>query len=139
MNSINYPERLIRGLSSKDDIDANGFVTTGAFMFGDISRVDGNLELSINWYDDEKSLEYIFEQKKDDESQKFKFGAAILKRQHIDGLICEHDDNYLSYERAPIENNKYHGNLLLKNTATKQYKKVISGFLAAHASKYDNK
>lgn len=57
-------------------------------------------------------------------------GVAILSRSEIDGLrrrpIVR---NLLSYERKEIDGNKYHGNLLLHNSASKNARDIIANGL----------
>jgi len=130
---MSYPEKLIRGISNKDFIDANGIASASLFQFDETVRADGLRELSINWYDEEKSLQCVMDQKKEDEiTIQFKVGTAILSRMWIDDLIGRpNTKGFLSYERAPLEHNESHGNLLLKNNdLTKQLKTVISAGIA---------
>jgi len=110
-----YPEQLIRGIANSQFIDSNGLASGSLFQFIDTHRSDGFYEVSINWYDEKEALQHILEQKKDGGTFQFKVGAAILQRSVIDDLIQNKLNNLLSYERAPLDGNKYHGNILRKD------------------------
>ena len=54
-----YPQKLLRGIPTADCLDANGWITGQLFRIPDTKntpqRHDGFDEISINWYDNEKS------------------------------------------------------------------------------------
>jgi hypothetical protein len=130
---MKYPEKLIRGISSSDYIDQEGRVSAQAFQFDDMGRDDGLLEASINWYDDEGALEKLLNQKKQgqDDVYQFKAGAAILSRAWLDDTIARPNaQGTLSYERASIEDNPYHGNLLRKQGLSKAIYTMLSASIA---------
>ncbi|MDR2699273.1 MAG: hypothetical protein LBC12_00370 [Nitrososphaerota archaeon] len=113
---MSYPEKLIRGISIREFIDANGRASASLFQFEDKVREDGFHETSISWYDEEDSLCCVMDQKKEDGTIRFKIGAAILLRHWIDEINLRPDTKgFLSYERAPLEQNKYHGNLFVSD------------------------
>ena len=61
----------------------------------------------------------------------FKEGAAILSREEFDRLIRKPAlRGNLFYERSEIEGNKYHGNLLLKQSVTKKVMQKIAANIA---------
>jgi hypothetical protein len=128
---------MIRGISSKDYIDDNGRVSGSLFQFIDTKREDGFCEASINWYDEKESLQCVLDQKKDDGTLQFKCGAAILSRSWLDELIRKPTaKNVLSYERAPFDNNKYHGNILRKDCKiNKEIQRGIAGSIAMGVEK----
>lgn len=52
----NTPERFYRGISTKDAISSEGYITEAAFSFDDFAknpRDDNYCELSVNWNDNE--------------------------------------------------------------------------------------
>ena len=131
-----YPDSCLRGISIPDHILEDGSVSTVAFNFSDLTRQDGWKELSINWDDDEGSRETLLNQKKEEGELQFKVGYAIIPRSEIDHLINQPTVNgTLSYERLPIENNKYHGNILLKGNLPKPTTRKIQAGLALIVSK----
>ncbi len=131
-----YPDNCLRGISVPDHILEDGSVSTAAFGFSDLIRGDGWKELSINWDDDENSKEVLLNWKKENGELQFKVGYAIVPRAEIDHLINQPTVNgTLSYERMPVENNNYHGNLLLKGNLPKPTIRKIQAGLALIVSK----
>jgi hypothetical protein len=127
---MTYPDRCIRGISQKNFI-TEGVATSSAFTFYDIDiRQDGYLEQSINWEDDETVIEFTLKQEKNGSIQ-FKGGVAIIACDQLDDLINRPPiRGRLAYERAPIDDNKYHGNLLLKADTPKPIRRMITGGIA---------
>jgi len=109
-----YPSELIRGIANSNELDDEGNATINLFQFRENPlRNDNKVELSINWCDDKiKALSLVMNQRKLDESYQFKAGAAIISRDKLDDMrktpYCK---GKLYYERAPIENNEFHGNV----------------------------
>jgi hypothetical protein len=133
---MNYPENCLRGISVPDHILEDGSVSTVAFNFSDVIREDGWKELSVNWDDDENSKETLLNQKRENGEPQFKVGYAIVPRNELDHLINQPMVNgTLSYERLPIENNKYHGNILLKSNLPKPTIRKIQAGLALIVSR----
>ena len=99
-------------------------------------REDGYCEISVTWYDNQEAFDVIMSQKSDrrDEIQ-FQAGAAELDRVEIVTKMKVHFlSKNLSYERRPTANNQYHGNLLVKNSLSKQIKRLIKCGLATFAN-----
>jgi len=131
-----YPEGCLRGLSVIDHVLEDGSVSTAAFNFSEVTRGDGWKELSINWDDDENSKETLLNQRKENGEFQFKVGYAVVPRSELDHLIHQPTVNgTLSYERSPLENNKYHGNILLKGTLTKPTIRKLQAGLALIVSR----
>ncbi len=85
---------------------------------------------AINWNDDDGVIEFTLQQKKEEQYQ-FKIGVAVLSRFEIDRLNNLHAiHGSLSYERSPLEDNPYHGNLLIKNDVPKSKRKMIAAAIA---------
>lgn len=129
---MSYPDELIRGIASKDYIDEDGRTSASLFQFGDTIREDGFSEASINWLDDESAIDCAMKQLKKDGSIQFKAGVAILPRDWIDMLMRQQTGKgVLNYERAQLEDNPYHGNLLRKDRdIDKKIKNVIAASIA---------
>lgn len=125
-----YPQKMLRGISSKNFI-IEGILTEDVFNLDPV-REDGYCEISVTWYDNQEAFDVIMSQKSDrrDEIQ-FQAGAAELDRVEIATKMKAHflSEN-LSYERRPTANNRYHGNLLVKNNLSKQMKRLIKCGLA---------
>ena len=138
-----YPDILYRGIGQKECIDSNGYITAAAFQFEDYKdRPDQYCELSINWNDDEKSVERLKNQHKPFKDNKQFFCCTFIERNMLDIFFKEHKNNKIfDYERAPItadkendiEENIYHGNLLLNKDISSQLKKNIQHSLATLA------
>jgi len=134
MNKIeSFPDKLLRGISDPKVIGEYGIVTAQLFQFSNDTRNDLFLEESINWEDDDGSLECLKNQKKKDSDQlQFKEGIAVLERNKIDELLRRFNimTKLLSYERKAIEDNKYHGNLLMLKTLEKNVKVQLRASIA---------
>ena len=129
-----YPQKMLRGISSKNFI-LEGILTEDVFNLDPV-REDGYCEISITWYDNQEAFDVIMTQRSDkrDEIQ-FQAGVAELDRAEIATKMKAHflSEN-LSYERRPTKDNRYHGNLLVKNSLSKQMKRLIKCGLATFAN-----
>ena len=140
-----YPDEFYRGISSIDYITSEGYVSAAAFQFDpyDSSRDDEYCELSVNWNDNEESLQVLLNQHKPmKEDRQFKGGYCTINRIALNNQFKLYmDSKAFAYERRPVEateendyqENLYHGNLLMKNTLDKQVKKNIQHALALMA------
>lgn len=143
---MGYPSEFYRGLSAKDNVTSEGYVTASAFSFDkyDESRCDDYCELSINWNDDEGALHTLLSQHKPfKEEKQFKVGYAKLPISIIHSMFRQFiDDNMFAYERKPISanpdadiaENPYHGNLLVSKKLNSNIKKNIQYSLATIAT-----
>lgn len=131
-----YPDNCIRGISNKNELAEDGSVSASLFYFSFPEREDGWKELSINWMDDDVSVEFSMDQKKDDGSIQFKAGLAIIPREEIERLSRSPTlmKGILTYERKILDNNPYHGNLLLHKDVSKSTMKKIAAGLALAVS-----
>lgn len=132
------PDYFLRGFNIKECFSAELNVAPAAFRFGNHTdeRDDNYHEASVNWEDDEGALKTLLEQKKDGtEDVMFKFGYARLPlnlvRMTLKSLI---DRDYLAFERKPLEQNPYHGNILIPGDLKKPEKTMIQNNLAAIAN-----
>jgi len=127
-----YPKEFLRGIANKEFID-NGHVLYSAFQFDDTGRDDGNREASINWLDDEGAITLTLNQRKDNGKLQFTGGVARIDLNYAKMILHNFSQVGFSYERAPLEINKYHGNLLLDNSLSKQTKQMLMAGLALAA------
>lgn len=130
---MNYPDRLMRGVSSKDFIDDEGRATCALFQFDICERPDGFDEASITWYDNQEALGIIMNQKRRGKDDfQFKIGVAILRRCWLDDVISRpNSKNALAYERRPIgDENPYHGNILRKSNLLPGSKQLFAAAIA---------
>jgi hypothetical protein len=126
-----FPDYCLRGISDPACIDEEGAPTASLFQFNNNHRLDGFSEESINWMDDEGAVELLLHQKKEDATIQFKHGAAVLSRKEIDRISKGHwIRDRLTYERAVVEANTYHGNILLSYEIPKPRKRLICALLA---------
>jgi hypothetical protein len=138
---MDFPEHCIRGIPNKDFISDDGIIGSHLFHFKkEHNRQDGWCEQSINWNDDENAISFTLKQKKKDGEIQFKSGLLLLPRNEIDRLITRPAiANSLSYERDILDDNKYHGNLLLKNNVpTRLMKQIAAGLALIYSERIDN-
>ena len=128
-----YPDFFLRGILNNTQVDENGCVKIDIFQFNENPNEEREfLELSINWYDNDESLDILFQQKKDNGEIIFKFGAAKIPLFDVDRLRKKNFvfKQFLHYERSILENNQYHGNLLLSKQINKSLKNQVRSYLA---------
>ena len=134
---VKYPNRFIRGIANRDCLrDQSGTLSVSniggaAFTFSpQPNHTDGKWELSVNWEDDNDAISFTLSQKKEGRIQ-FRVGVVILPRTAIDEINkSPSTPNWLSYERLSVNDNKYHGNLLVNSDLHRQNKRLLSGLLA---------
>lgn len=133
-----FPDYFLRGFNMKDCFTAEQNVAVGAFQFGDYTqfRNDDYHEASINWEDSKEALALLLEQKKEgSEEPMFKYGYARLPLNLVRMVLKSFiEKDYLGFERKPLENNAYHGNILMSSKIKKQEKTMIQNNLAAIAN-----
>ena len=120
-----------RGISTKDYITEN-HPNYQAFRFDENpKRLDTYLEMSINWNDSPESLQILLNQRKDNGKIQFKAGVTRLELSELKQFLSPFLINEsFTYERNPISNNQYHGNLLIKKDLEKTDKLMIQHSLA---------
>jgi hypothetical protein len=129
---MNFPYNCIKGIPNSNFLLEDGSVGSHLFYFKpEHAREDGWIEQSINWEDDESVIEFTLEQRREDGERQFRAGVVIVPREEIDGLNARPTVNgVLSYERQRLENNPYHGNILLRIGLPKPTMKKIAAGLA---------
>jgi hypothetical protein len=128
---MTLPDTCIRGILNNNFIYSDGTVGSDLFFFADPDRGDGWSPLSINWEDDESAMTEILQQTRSDGAFRFKTGAVILPKREIDRINDSLNvRGLLSYEREPLLQNDYHGNLLCSASADKRTMKQIAAGLA---------
>jgi hypothetical protein len=131
-----YPSNCIKGIPHKDFLLEGGFVRPDLFNFDSKHlRKDGWIEQSINWEDNETVIEFTLKQVKGDGDIHFKAGVALIPTEELDRLkrrpSCK---DKIAYERKRLEDNPYHGNLLILNDLPKHVKKAIPSYLMLSVS-----
>ena len=136
-----YPDRCIRGIPDNSFLTDDGSIGTHLFYFFDKhNRDDGWVEQSINWEDDDTVIEFSLQQKKVDGSLQFKAGIVLIPREEVDRLNnLPTVKGLISYERRPLEDNSYHGNILLKSSLPRPTMKKIAAGLALAVSDIINR
>lgn len=132
MNKKEYPKEFLRGISNKDFVQ-DGWVLATAFQFDNQGRKDNMSEASINWLDDDGAIVVAFNQTKDNGKPQFPGGLARLDLEKVKLILGNFTAKDFSYERAPIDGNLYHGNLLMSSTINKPVKQLIMNGLALAA------
>jgi len=127
-----YPEKALRGISSKEFLAEDGTAKHTLFQFSKNPReIDGYYDLSINWLDDDGAIAVVMDQKKNDGDEvQFKAGAVVIQRDYLDDLKCRpNSSEELFYERRSLPNNRYHGNIVCK-TQNKERQSLFRAGLA---------
>jgi hypothetical protein len=134
---MNYPENCIKGIPDNSFLVEDGSVGSHLFYFkSEYARDDGWTEQSINWDDDESVIDFTFRQTREDGEVQFRAGVVIIPRDEIDRLNNRPTiKGLLSYERQPVNDNPYHGNILLQTNVQKSTMKKIAAGLALAVSK----
>lgn len=132
MITEDYPDEILRGISANNEqfITPEGYPTQAAFKFDEYNpeRRDGFCELSINWVDDEGAVDALLSQINTRKNCYQFNGYCRFSRIFLHSMKAYLDKGHLAYERNPIEaneskgvvENKYHGNILMKNGLSKQ-------------------
>lgn len=135
---IDFPASCLRGVHKQDFITPEGGVSSAVFhpdFRTAESRNDGGAETSVNWEDDDTVLDFTLRLKTNSQYQ-FPHGAVRLRRQEIDHINrFSVSTNSLNYERAALEDNPYHGNIVFKRDLSKPTIKMIAAALALASSK----
>jgi hypothetical protein len=128
---MSFPDNCLKGISVEDQLLQDGYIASHLFYFNKQSdRDDDWCEQSINWDDDEHAIDFTLNQKKDGKVQ-FRIGVAILPRDELDQINKRPTVNgILSYERRILKENKYHGNILIKNNVEVKKRKQIAAIIA---------
>jgi len=132
---MQYPDHCIRGILNPALLLEDDMLSLGTFDFRKGNRKDDWIEASINWMDDEYAIDFTFKQTKKSGELKYGVGIAILPRSELDRIKKNYKFiGYFDYERAKIEGNDYHGNLLLKDKISKYKRDVIRNLLVFAAN-----
>lgn len=131
----NYPDSFYRGISPTNYQD--GYLLPESFH-SDGGREDGFEEISITWNDEEAAFDVIASQI-NDRTGSIQFSIGIAK---IDSVEFERrmkpqiQIKNVDYERKPTTDNKYHGNILIKEALTKGIKNMLKAQFALLAQEY---
>jgi hypothetical protein len=127
-----FPDSCLKGIPNDDYIVEDGSVGTHLFYFDEKhTRDDGWIEQSINWEDDDTVLELTLNQKKESGELQFRAGVAKISQIELNRLSTQPTvSGIFSYERRTLENNPYHGNLLLRSGTPKPTMKKIAAGIA---------
>jgi hypothetical protein len=136
---MDYPGRCIKGIPNDTFLVEDGTVGSQLFHFKEEhKRDDGFIEESINWEDDRFAIRYTLTQRMERKGKRelqFKAGVAIINREEIDRLKKQLPvRGRLLYERQRLENNPYHGNILLDGDVPTSVMKMIAAGLALAVS-----
>lgn len=131
---MSYPDNFLRGVSDRSWLTPDGVEVSAAVFHFELSKANnGWLEQSICWEDDDSVVDLMLRQKKEDGAIQFKAGVVRVPR------WCVHYINKLpqtkerlSYERKELDENPYHGNLLLKKDTHKMTRSKVAAMLAGH-------
>ncbi len=129
---MSFPDNSLTGIQNDSLILQKGVVSAGLFQFRENPiRSDSKKEQSINWQDDQNAIVLTLNQQKLDGTYQFQSGIAVIPRDKIDWLIdLQTTKGFLSYERQPLQENPYHGNILVKKVTPKPVVKLIMQGLA---------
>lgn len=124
------PESCLRGIRGSDWI-VNGEVKSKAFMPNDASaqrRNDRGSEASINFEDDMCAIDVTLRDR-----ENAKYGAVRLPVGAIEDVSPALGSVSISYERARLPHNPYHGNIVYAHGLTKGQKNALAGLLAVRS------
>ena len=125
-----FPDHCIRGIPHKGYVNPDGTIGAHLFFFVGKDAGDGWLRESINWQDDDSALDFTCNQTKTDGSPQFT-GACTVPRLDLDRLgLSPLSPGLLSYERQPVPENGFHGNLLFRAGVEKLTMKMFGASLA---------
>jgi hypothetical protein len=127
---MTYPNNCIKGVKHPRYLNDDDTVGTDLFFFEAERGRLGWKDQSINWEDNDTVIDFTLSQERTDGDLLFKGGAVIFPRQEIERLNkLGTIRGALSYERAPFEGNKFHGNILLAPTTPKHIMVQIAASL----------
>jgi len=130
---MEYPDRCIRGIPRSDCLLEGGPHPHASLRLYDFHQLSQEppqwREESINWTVDEDAIGFTLRQTNVDGSLQFKVGIAILFHFELNKLKKRHEGLF-DFKRKPVEGNKYHGNLLLKDGLRTERKNMIRSALA---------
>jgi hypothetical protein len=128
-----YPRRCIRGIRSKDHFHEDGILGAAAFQFEhNPQRQDSFMEASVNWEDDPSVIDFTMNRKKGNTDEfEFKAGVAVVSLERLRaGLRQFVESGALAYERNSLPDNRYHGNLLVKDSMAKPTIRLVMAGMA---------
>lgn len=113
-----FPETCLKGIPNLTPQFINSQGEVSPFLFRPHSEQEPNTngfhESSINWEDDSNVEKFTLNMKKPNGTVMFFGGVARMIRGLLDSVITETVcRNLVYYERDPIDENKYHGNILM--------------------------
>ena len=136
-----FPDNCIRGIQKLKNVYQDTNTVSAQLFIPDErtikNRSDGGQETSINWEDDETVLDFTLNQKDENDQNRLLFpnGAVKLPRSEMDKLIADANiSNAISYERNPLANNVYHGNIVFRDGLSKPMITMIANVLALYCS-----
>jgi hypothetical protein len=131
---VSYPGNFLRGFSDKGLLTPDGVGVSAAVFFFDVSKVNnGWLEQSVCWEDDGSVVDLMLRQKNKDGAIQFKAAIARVPRSCLHYINrLPQTKELLSYERKELEENPYHGNLLLKKDTHKITMTKVAAMIAGH-------
>jgi hypothetical protein len=134
---MDYPDNCIRGVKDPNHFTPDGTVGAEVFYFHLADRGDGWKEESINWQDHDSVVQFTLNQLKTDGNPLFRGGIVVLPLEAIDRINKLYTlKGFINYERKPLPDNRYHGNILLKADTTKKTNMLIAANLAGSISDY---
>jgi hypothetical protein len=120
------PHACLRGLRKKDWVVEDA-VSTLAFTSEVVERKDGGREVSVNWEDDAGVEARTLSQ------PNAQHGAARVTVSRIEQINEGTAPPWLGCERAALEDNPHHGNIVYGKSVTKHVEKMIAATLALHS------
>lgn len=128
---MSYPDHFVRGVRDRSHVPNGGPTNPALFYFDRKSgTLDNAWEMSINWQDNYAVIAFTLDQRRTDGEHEFKVGCIVVSRQAVDGLAkLPTMRRVLSYERKPVDDNPYHGNLLLAPETPKAQMKAVAAAL----------
>ncbi len=132
-----YPSECLRGIPPDISLEEAKEINRKIFRFSENNERQQELgnykEMSITWNDCDEAVQVISEQRSERRGGfQFPLGFVIVKRSTLD-VLKRDEEIQLEYERCEIQGNKYHGNILICQEASKNTRRKASTELASKA------
>ncbi len=127
-----YPEQFLRGVSTEDSIRDNAPLLMLFLDFQKNKKRDiPFIELSITWFENSEAMSVLRAQKKDNGEIQFKHGVVVLSTMQLEK--CKKMPiirGNLQYEKYHLDENIYHGNILIPENIEKLVRNHIASSIA---------
>ncbi|HRW07674.1 MAG TPA: hypothetical protein P5121_21375 [Caldilineaceae bacterium] len=137
-----FPKRFFRGVGREKYVDEFNLISHEVFVPNKKTaeyREDSGYETSINWEDNEEVLEFTFKDRQI--SPHGVVGANTEEIQNANSkpnlkTLIENLGRLVFHERAALDTNPFHGNIVFSCDLPKAAQRAICSHLALHSTYY---